>query len=217
MSILHLHIGLYALATGDVNDAEIEFNIALDLLRVNSTSSNTHLVRVRLARTELCRQSPASCLALIRSAESFSIPLDIAFAIQFLRADLCLFIRDLDMAITPTILSLAFARILSDGSRVAAVVQRLGDLFLMADKIFQSATACYQRTLEVMRNAGARQHVADCVLRLGIVLLLEGQVAEAKRKLTNSRRIYKLAEDAQGYGYCECILAECEVEGQKVI
>ena len=32
----------------------------------------------------------------------------------------------------------------------------------------------------------------------------------------NSQRIYELAEDPQGYSYCEAMLAECEIEGPKV-
>lgn len=39
---------------------------------------------------------------------------------------------------------------------------------------------------------------------------------EAKQKLVNNRRIYELAEDAQGYSNCEVIVAECDVEGPKV-
>ena|ERR1700761_3816015 len=119
-------------------------------------------------------------------------------------------------AMVHTILSLVMAKSISDASLIGASVQRLGDFFLMADKDFATATACYHTALEQMKNDGARRHVADCVLRLGIVLLLEGKVGKAKRKVTNSRRIYELAADAQGCSYCEGILAECEVEGPKV-
>ena len=107
-------------------------------------------------------------------------------------------------------------RSISEDSFVAAGLQRLGDLFLMTDKDLSSARACYHETLNIMRNAGARRHVADCVLRFGIILLLEGRVVEAKRKLINGRRIYELAEDPHGYSYCEAVLAECEVEGPRV-
>ena len=115
-----------------------------------------------------------------------------------------------------TILSLLIAKSISDDSFVAAGVQRLGDFFLMTDGDFLSAEACYEMTMQVMKNAGKRGNVADCVLRLGIILLLEGKVQDAKHKLTNSRRIYELAEDSQGHSYCEVVLAQCEIEGPKV-
>ena len=54
------------------------------------------------------------------------------------------------------------------------------------------------------------------MLRLGVILLLEGKIADAKQKLSTSKRIYELAEDLEGWSYCESILAECETEGRKV-
>ena len=86
----------------------------------------------------------------------------------------------------------------------------------MTDKSFRSATTCYGVNMDIMKRSGQRRHVADCFLRFGIVLLMEGKLTEAKQKLKNSRRIYELAEDLQGYSYCEAVLAECEAEGPKV-
>ena len=117
---------------------------------------------------------------------------------------------------THTILTLVLAKSISDDNFVAAALQRLGDIFLMTDKGFLSASTCYQANMDIIKYSGLRRHVADCVLRFGIVLLLEDRRAEAKRKLMNCRRIYELAEDSQGYSYCEAVLAECEVEGPKV-
>ena len=165
---------------------------------------------------ELYRQNPDSYLAVIRSTELLTLPAILQLGFQLLRADGCLFVQELSQALVHTIITVALARSISDDSFVAAGLQRLGDIFIMTDNDFTSAKACYQMTMEVMRNAGARRHVADCVLRFGIVLLLEGKVAEAKQKLMNSRRIYKLAEDPQGYNYCEAILAECEIDCPKV-
>ena len=115
-----------------------------------------------------------------------------------------------------TILALILGKSVSDDGYVAAALQCLGDIFLITDKNFVSATACYQANIDIIKCFGKRRQIADCALRFGIVLLLEGRVAEAKRKLINSRRIYELAEDSHGYNYCDAILVECEVEGPKV-
>ena len=66
---LHLHIGMYALACGDMDCAQVESNIVLELLRESPKSYEAYSARAMLAQVELCRQSPASCLVHIRSAE----------------------------------------------------------------------------------------------------------------------------------------------------
>src|ERR1700761_5341168 len=77
MSWLHLISGQHALACGDMDGTEVEFNIALDLLTSYSAFHDIHLARVWLARLELCRQRPNSCLALIQSAEIPHLPSDV--------------------------------------------------------------------------------------------------------------------------------------------
>ena len=216
MAEFHLINGVYALACGDTDNAQVEFKIVLEELGESATFNNAHIARIRIALIELCRQRPASCLALIESVERFPLSPDITLGCQLLRADRCLFIQELGQAMVHTILSLVMAKNISDDSRISAGLQRLGDIFLMDDKDCSSANACYQVTMDVMKRAGVRRHVADCVLRFGIIHLLEGKIPEAKQKLMNSRRIYKLADDSQGHSYCEAILAECEVEGPKV-
>ena len=78
---------------------------------------------------------------------------------------------------------------------------------------FQTVRSCYQTAVEYLKNAGLRRHAANCALHLGIILLLEGKMPKAKQRRINNRRIYELAEDAQGYSNCEVILAECDLEG----
>ena len=216
MAVLHYHLGLYALASGDLDSAEVELKIVLAFSRGYPAIQIAHSARVRLARIELCRQSQASCLALIRTAEMSTPSTDIILGVQLLRADRCFFMRDLGQAMVHTIICLLLARRISEDSVLAAGLQRLGDLYLMIDEDLLSAAGCYETSMSVMKIVGARRHVADCVLRLGILLLLEGKVAEAKRKCANSRRIYELAENSQGCNYCDAILAECDVEGLKV-
>ena len=58
---LHTHIGRYALACGDLDGAKVELNI---VLRDNPNFCHAHRTRVKLARIELCHQSPATCLSL---------------------------------------------------------------------------------------------------------------------------------------------------------
>ena len=92
MSAVHLLLGQCALACGDVDGTQVEINIVLDLVRFYSTSKNAHAARVMLARIELSRQSPASCLAHIQSDGSFPAPVAGRSNFEILRADLCLFI-----------------------------------------------------------------------------------------------------------------------------
>src|ERR1700761_7679924 len=56
MSSLHLSMGQYALACGNLDGAEVELNIALGFLNESPTSHNANMAKVRLARMELCRQ-----------------------------------------------------------------------------------------------------------------------------------------------------------------
>ena len=79
-----------------------------------------------------------------------------------------------------------------------------------------TSTVCYQTALEINQSDGTRRHVADCLLRLGIVLLLDGKIEEAKSMLMKTKRWYEGAEDVQGFQYTETILAECETNGLKV-
>ena len=162
------------------------------------------------------RQQPTSCLALIQCAERFFLTPHITLNCQLLHADQYLFIHKLGEARVHIIISLVLAKCVADDSLVAMGLQRLGDIFLMSDKDISSARACYQANMDIIQYFGVRRPVADCVLRFGIVFLLEGKIVDAKRKFTNSRRIYKLAEDSQGYNYCEAVLAECEIDGPKV-
>src|ERR1700761_9789662 len=104
-----------------------------------------------------------------------------------------------------TVLSLALSKTISDDSIIVLSLQRLGNCFLTMKRDLESARSCYQTAIDYLKDAGMRRHVADCALRLGIIFLLEGKVLEAKRKLINSRRIYELVEDTQGYNYCESI------------
>ena len=214
--ILHAANGMYALACGDMDTAQVDFNIALHLLRESPTDINPHLARIRLARVELCHHSPNSCLALIQGAELFSPPALLTPTLRLLRADRCIFVQELKQAMAHTILTLVLGKTISDDSYVAAAFQRLGDLYIMTDKDFTSAITSYHVSMDRQKYAGKRRHVADCVLRFGIVMLLKGKLAGAKHKFMNSRHIYELAEDAQGYNYCEAVLAECEIEGPKV-
>ena len=180
---LHSTTGLYALASGDWEAAQIALNIALNF---DSGSYNAYINRVRLARLELCCQRQASCLVLIQSIETIHLPAIFTLQFQLLRADRCFFIRDINQAIVHVILSLALARSISDDSLIAASLQRLGDIFMITHKDLSSANGCYRITMEIMKTASARRHVADCVLRLGILLLLEGKVADAKQKFTKT-------------------------------
>ena len=87
MSLLHLTAGIPAFGCVDMDGAEIELNIVLNLLRENLADYNAQLAKVRLARIKLCRQSPESCLAFIRSAEMMPIPVSVAFLFQILPAN----------------------------------------------------------------------------------------------------------------------------------
>src|ERR1700761_1806424 len=89
----HSILGLCNLTCGDMDSADVNFNIALDHLRGNLTSHNSHLTRIRLARTELSRQRPSSCLAQICSAEAVSFQSAYGeLNCQLLRTDLCIFL-----------------------------------------------------------------------------------------------------------------------------
>jgi len=81
-----------------------------------------------------------------------------------------------------TVLSLVQERSISDNGPVASSLQRLGDLFLMIEKHFASANACYHASIEIFQHSGVRRHVADCVVRFGIILFLQGKVEEAEKK-----------------------------------
>src|ERR1700761_7292810 len=143
---------MYALAYGDLHGAEVELNIALDLLRSNPTCLNAHLARVRLARVELCRQSLTSCLATTQHAEMFTLPTSAAVDFQLLRADRCFFLQELGQAMVHTIISLVLAKSISDDSFVTVGLQRLGDFFLMIDKDLATANSCYQVTMKMFYN-----------------------------------------------------------------
>ena len=78
-----------------------------------------------------------------------------------------------------TILSLAMGRIISDDSLVVQSLQRLSNFFIIETDL-ENARSCYQTTIEYLKDAGLRRHVTDCSLRLGIILLLEGKIQEAK-------------------------------------
>ena len=74
MSHLHTINGQCALACGDMDGAQVEFNIVLHLLKESPTDFNAHTARIWLRQIELCQQSPSSCLALIQNAEKFILP-----------------------------------------------------------------------------------------------------------------------------------------------
>ena len=78
------------------------------------------------------------------------------------------------------VLSLVLAKTISDDGIVVLCLQRLGDCFLEMGKDFENARLCYQTAIVYLKDAGKRRHVADCALRLGIILLLEGKILEAK-------------------------------------
>ena len=136
-------------------------------------------------------------------------------SLQLIHVDRCIMTSELEEALIHAIVGLIIAIKSSDEQCVSAGFQRLGDLFLITDKDYASAISCYQASLDLITYIGVRRHIADCLLRLGVVLLLEGRVTEARRKLTASRRFYAAAEDPQGYQYCEAILEECSIDGPK--
>ena len=126
---------------------------------------------------------PTSCLASIQSLEAPAFQPRDALGPQFTPADRCFETSELDQALVHTIVSLIWAREVSDDSRVAVSLQRLGDLFLVTEKDFMSAQACYETTMYIIGYTGVRRHIADCLLWFSVVLLLEGKITDAKRNL----------------------------------
>ena len=143
MYALHMNIGLHALACGDTDSAQVEFNMILSPFIDNTAFNIAQLARVRLAQVELCHHSPASCLAFICSAETPGLSADSIFSIQLLCTEQCLFIQELDQAVVHIILCLVLAKSISDDSCFATSLQCLGDLFFMAEKKNSSANTCY--------------------------------------------------------------------------
>src|ERR1700761_3315305 len=135
---------------------------------------------------ELCRRNRTSCLALIQSAEIPHLPIVSSLWCQLVRADKCLFTWELGQAMVHTILVLLMATSICDDSIVVLSLQRLDDCFLIMERDFENAKSCYQTAIDYLKDAGLQRHVADCALRLGIILLLEGKVLEAKQILMNS-------------------------------
>ena len=102
-------------------------------------------------------------------------------------------------------------------STTAAFLQRFGDVCLIEDSDFETAKHCYEAILEFFRYLGMRRHIADCLMRLGLVYLLEGDNETAKIKLSTARRFYISAEDPEGCRYCEARLEDVRNPEPKVM
>src|ERR1700761_2480732 len=114
MASLHVVIGHCALALGDVDGAEVAFNIFLEHFRDKPTSYKAYIARLTLARLELCHRNPTSCLALIQTVEIPHLPINSSLFCQLVQADKCLFTQELGQAMEHAILSLMMAKSISD-------------------------------------------------------------------------------------------------------
>jgi len=114
------------------------------------------------------------------------------------------------------ILGCVIARKVGDVGLTAAFLQRVGDINMSFDSDTQTAKCCYNVTMEYLRYHGAWRHLADSVLRLRLVSLLEGERKDSELNFSTAYRFYIHAEDPEGCHYCEAWLEDCEDPVQKL-
>jgi hypothetical protein len=107
----------------------------------------------------------------------------------------------------------------TDGTLATAnAVQRIGDSFFYTSlhEDLDVARSCYEATLGWIRHLGMWRHLADCLLRLGMVDYVQGFQDRAIKRLNQARKFYVVAESVEGARYCEARAIDC-VEGTSFV
>lgn len=173
----------------------------------------------KIARAELLQGNPEACRfysleALCDKKTNYETKLPAA--VNITDYHIAQGFSELHLAIRYSILGCVMALKAGDMSFVAALVQRIGDVSILLDGDIQTARSCYEATFSYVRYQGLRRHLADCLMRLGLLHLIDGKRAEAGVKLSTARRLYAAAEDPDGCRYCDARLEDCQDPTQKV-
>ena len=185
---------------------------SLDQLSPNSHTRLKVYLIPRLARLELMKGNTAGCLSYIREVlEKRSTPAPYQRQLSTLTTccDCHITTAEPHLALRYAIVGCITSRKVEDMSYTVGFIQRIGDLLLTLDSDIQSARQCYEVVLEYMAFEGARRHHADCLTRLGLLSLVEGDRDAAKANLSRARKLYIASEDPEGCRYCEGRLEEC--------
>ena len=87
--------------------------------------------------------------------------------------------------------------LIQEGTRTAAVYQKLGDLYLEAGKNPSQSETAYNQAIQLAKTAGNVQAQAEAQIALAKVKLMLGKTAEASSLLNEAKAVYQALGEPQ--------------------